>query len=48
MKKEQEDKEKLPEQTESGSESPFKRFEELAKKVVTTPKPKTKKYKYQT
>lgn len=36
MKKE--DKGKLPEQTESGSESPFKRFKKLAKKVVLTPK----------
>lgn len=41
MKKES--KEKLPEQIESGSESPFKRFERLAKKVVTVPKSKIKK-----
>jgi hypothetical protein len=43
MKKE--DKEKLPEQIESGSESPFKRFEKLAKKVITTPKSTKKQTK---
>jgi hypothetical protein len=37
-------KEKLPEQ---GIESPFKRFERLAKQVVTTPKPSKKQDKLQ-
>jgi len=38
MKKEKKDK--LPEQ---GSESPFQRFEDMAKKVVSAPKEKTNK-----
>jgi len=40
-----ESKEKLPEQIESRSESPFKRFEKLAKQVVNAPKSKEKEKK---